>query len=94
MNRQDFIRMLQQNGCEFLREGGSHTVYANRAAGKVSTVPRYREIDEERLRKILKDLDIPEPQQRLTKACRGCRAVHDFSAAELGARPAPLNMGR
>ena len=53
--------MLEQHGCEFLREGGSHSIYVNRAAGKVSTIPRHREINDELARKILKDLEIPQP---------------------------------
>ena len=61
MKRRDLIRILEQNGCEFLREGGSHSVYVNRAAGKVSTIPRHREINEELARKILKDLEVPQP---------------------------------
>jgi predicted RNA binding protein YcfA (HicA-like mRNA interferase family) len=34
MKRKDLIYHLERNGCEFLREGGSHTVYVNRAAQK------------------------------------------------------------
>jgi mRNA interferase HicA len=44
VKRRDLIRHLESQGCEFLREGGNHTVYLNRAARKVSTVPRHREI--------------------------------------------------
>lgn len=46
---------------EFLREGGAHTVYVNRKAGKVSTIPRHREINDFLARKICKDLDLPPP---------------------------------
>ena len=34
------------------------------------------------------------PVRRLTMACRGRRAVHDFCSSTFGARPAPLNLGR
>jgi mRNA interferase HicA len=44
MKRRDLIRHLEQNGCEFLREGGNHTVYVNRRARKAATVPRHREV--------------------------------------------------
>ena len=44
-----------------LREGGHHTVYVNRAARKVSTVPRHREINEFLTRKICRELGIQEP---------------------------------
>ena len=34
MKRRDVIRHLEEQGCEFLREGGNHTVYVNRAKRK------------------------------------------------------------
>ena len=52
MKRTDLIKHLEGYGCEFLREGGSHTVYVNRKAKRVSTIPRHREIDENLCRKI------------------------------------------
>jgi predicted RNA binding protein YcfA (HicA-like mRNA interferase family) len=61
MKRLDLIRHLEQFGCQLLREGGSHSVYVNRAAGKASTVPRHREINDFLARKICKDLEIPVP---------------------------------
>jgi predicted RNA binding protein YcfA (HicA-like mRNA interferase family) len=61
MKRIDLIRFLEGNGCEFLREGGDHTVYVNRREKKVSTIPRHRELDENLCRRICKDLGIPKP---------------------------------
>lgn len=61
MKRLDLIRHLERLGCELLREGGSHLVYVNRVAGKASTVPRHREINDFLARKICKDLEIPVP---------------------------------
>ena len=61
MKRRDLIRHLEAHGCEFLREGGSHTVYVNRSARKSTTVPRHREIDEFLTRKICRDLEIRAP---------------------------------
>jgi mRNA interferase HicA len=46
MKRVDLIRHLESHGAQFLREGGNHSVYVNRKSGKVSTVPRHREINE------------------------------------------------
>jgi predicted RNA binding protein YcfA (HicA-like mRNA interferase family) len=46
MKRVDLIRYLERHGAQFLREGGNHSVYVNRKSGKVSTVPRHREIHE------------------------------------------------
>lgn len=61
MKRRDLIRHLEHHGCEFLREGGNHTIYLNRRTRKVSSVPRYREVFEFLARKICKDLEIPPP---------------------------------
>ncbi len=61
MKRRDLLRHLEAQGCEFLREGGGHTVYVNRTARKASAVPRHREINEFLARKICKDLEVPEP---------------------------------
>ena len=61
MKRRDLIRHLEQNGCQWLHEGGSHTIYVNRAEAKVSAVPRHAEIKEWTAVKICKDLGIPRP---------------------------------
>jgi mRNA interferase HicA len=45
-----------------LREGGKHSVFENRAAGRVSTVPRHREIKDFLAEKICRDLDVPSPR--------------------------------
>lgn len=61
MKRLDLIRHLERHGCEFLREGGNHTIYVNRSKKKVSSVPRHREVLEFTARKICRDLEIPRP---------------------------------
>lgn len=61
MKRIDLIRHLEEHGCEFLREGGNHTIYVNRAVRKRSAVPRHRETLECTARKIYKDPEIPRP---------------------------------
>ncbi|MCX5905358.1 MAG: type II toxin-antitoxin system HicA family toxin [Proteobacteria bacterium] len=61
MKRRDFIKHLEQHGCEFLREGANHTVYVHRIKKKVSTVPRHNDIYDNLCRKICKDLDISKP---------------------------------
>lgn len=61
MKRREFIRYIESNGCEFLREGSNHTVYVNRTKKKVSTVPRHVEIDNKLCQRICKDLAIPKP---------------------------------
>ena len=55
MKRRDLLRHLAQHGCAFLREGGNHTVYVNRTAKRVSTIPRHNDINEDlapRLKKM------------------------------------------
>ena len=61
MKRTDLIRHLEAHGCEFLREGGNHTVYVNRRVRKSSSIPRHREINDLLARKICRDLEIPPP---------------------------------
>jgi len=61
MKRIDLIRYLERYGVQLLREGGSHSVYVNRTAGKTSTVPRHREVNEFLAHKICKDLEVPKP---------------------------------
>ncbi len=62
MKLRDLIIHLESNGCRFVREGGSHTVYENPESGMWSTVPRHREIKEHLVRRICKDLGIPAPR--------------------------------
>ena len=57
MKRVDLIRHMERHGAQFLREGGNHSVYVNRKSGKVSAVPRHREINEFLAQKICRDLD-------------------------------------
>ncbi|MEO8347664.1 MAG: type II toxin-antitoxin system HicA family toxin [Acidobacteriota bacterium] len=61
MKRVDLVRHLEAHGCELRREGANHSVFVNRAAGKTSTVPRHREINDFLARKICRDLEVPEP---------------------------------
>ncbi|MFL5381000.1 MAG: type II toxin-antitoxin system HicA family toxin [Longimicrobiaceae bacterium] len=61
MKRRDLIIHLEAHGCEFLREGGSHTVYVNRKKRTSSAVPRHREINDQMAAKICRDLQIPAP---------------------------------
>ena len=61
MKRRELLRHLEAHGCELLREGAKHSVYVNRRAGKNSTVPRHRELDDFLAHKICRDLDVPRP---------------------------------
>ena len=57
----DLIRHIEAHGCEFLREGGNHTIYVNRLAQRVSSIPRHREINDFLARKICRDLQVLDP---------------------------------
>jgi mRNA interferase HicA len=46
MKRKVLIRHLENQGCEFLREGKKRTVYVNRTSHNSSTVPRHKEIND------------------------------------------------
>ena len=61
MNRRLLIRRIEKMGCELLREGGNHSIYANRRQKKVTTIPRHNEIDENLAKRIFKDLGLPRP---------------------------------
>jgi mRNA interferase HicA len=61
VKRVDLVRHLEAHGCQLLREGGSHSLFVNRAPGKTSTVPRHREINDFLARKICRDLEVPAP---------------------------------
>ena len=61
MKRRALLDHLKAYGCEFLREGGRHTMYVNRTAGRSSAVPRHAEITNNMARKICRDLGVPPP---------------------------------
>jgi predicted RNA binding protein YcfA (HicA-like mRNA interferase family) len=61
MKRVALIRHLESHGCYLLRDRGKHSVYVNPANSLVSAVPRHREINDYLVRKICRDLQIPEP---------------------------------
>jgi mRNA interferase HicA len=61
VKRADLVRHLRSQGCELLREGGNHSLYVNRRAGKAAAVPRHREINDFIARKICRDLEVADP---------------------------------
>jgi mRNA interferase HicA len=48
-------------GCELVREGGNHSWWGNPALNHRSAVPRHREIPDNLVKKICRDLGIPAP---------------------------------
>jgi mRNA interferase HicA len=61
MKRADLIRHLEKHGCIFIREGGNHTIYKNLSNGRMSAIPRHREVKEQLAKKICDDLNIKRP---------------------------------
>ena len=61
MKLRDLVRHLRDHDCELLREGGNHSIYVNTTNAQVSAVPRHREINDFLVRKICRDLGIPNP---------------------------------
>ncbi|MGR3913560.1 MAG: type II toxin-antitoxin system HicA family toxin [Gammaproteobacteria bacterium] len=62
MKRRDLIRHLEQHGCRFKREGGSHSIYARN--DKSSAIPRHREIENPIAYKICAKLGVARPGKK------------------------------
>jgi hypothetical protein len=61
MKRRILIRHLEDNRCEFLREGRGHTIYFKPGTNLQSSIPRHKEIKPYLVKKICKDLSIEPP---------------------------------
>jgi predicted RNA binding protein YcfA (HicA-like mRNA interferase family) len=61
MKRNDLTRHLEKLGCIFIREGGNHTIYKNPANGRMTSIPRHREVKENLVKKICDDLGVERP---------------------------------
>ncbi|MGI8787939.1 MAG: type II toxin-antitoxin system HicA family toxin [Pyrinomonadaceae bacterium] len=61
MKRTDLIRHLEKHGCIFIREGGNHTIYKNPLNGKLTSIPRHREVKNFLTKKICDDLGVQHP---------------------------------
>jgi predicted RNA binding protein YcfA (HicA-like mRNA interferase family) len=62
MKTTNFIKFLNLNNCVLIREGGNHSVFQNQLNKKITSVPRHKEVKNNLVKKICKDLDIPAPQ--------------------------------
>jgi predicted RNA binding protein YcfA (HicA-like mRNA interferase family) len=58
MKRQKLIKKLIANGCYLKRHGGSHDLYVNPRKGRITPVPRHKEIKESLCKLIMQQLDI------------------------------------
>ncbi len=61
MKRRDLLRHLEKCGCQFVREGGDHSIWENPAKKKRTAVPRHREIPDFTAKRICKQLEIDAP---------------------------------
>jgi mRNA interferase HicA len=57
----DFQKHLKKYECTIVREGGNHTIYHNSLNRKNVPVHRHREIKNQLVKKICKQLEIPSP---------------------------------
>jgi mRNA interferase HicA len=60
VKRSSLLRHLRQHGCIQKREGSSHSLWTNPANGVVEAVPRHTEIPNLLVKKICRNLGIPE----------------------------------
>jgi mRNA interferase HicA len=56
MNRNDFIKFLEQYGLEFYRHGSRHDIFIHKVTGKKIAVPRHTEIKNKFLKNVLKEI--------------------------------------
>jgi predicted RNA binding protein YcfA (HicA-like mRNA interferase family) len=63
VKRSEFVRELTQAGCQLLRHGSRHDIYANPANGKRAPVPRHTEIKNSLCRLIRRQLGLADPTQ-------------------------------
>jgi mRNA interferase HicA len=61
VKRRALLAHLNAYGCTLVREGAKHSWWGNPASGRRSAVPRHSEVDDLLVRKICRDLGIPEP---------------------------------
>ncbi|NJL61961.1 MAG: type II toxin-antitoxin system HicA family toxin [Methylacidiphilales bacterium] len=61
MKRRDLISYLSECGCQFVREGGEHSIWENPANNRRTSIPRHREIPDFTAIRICKQLDILSP---------------------------------
>lgn len=60
MKRGDLIRHLRRHGCYLKREGRAHSLWCNPATGAVESIPRHSEVPNHLVRRILRNLSLPE----------------------------------
>ena len=61
MKAANLIKFLHQQNCALIREGANHSIFQNQENKKITSVPRHKEIKNNLVRKICRDLEIPNP---------------------------------
>jgi mRNA interferase HicA len=56
LKRKDLIKIIESNGCVFVRHGGNHDWYINHQTGKSQPIPMHNEIEENLAKRIIKRL--------------------------------------
>ncbi len=62
MKTKNFIKFLSLHNCTLIREGSNHSIFQNQVNHKISSVPRHKEVKNNLVRKICRDLEIPFPE--------------------------------
>lgn len=52
MKQKDLVKLLENNGWYFVRNGGNHDIYSN--GKEVEPIPRHREVEEKLAKAIIK----------------------------------------
>ena len=60
MKRSSLLQHLRRHGCYLKREGKSHSLWCNPLTGTVEAIPRHIEIPNKLVRKICRNLSVPE----------------------------------
>lgn len=62
MKREALLAHLRSQGCQLVREGGSHSVWLNPVTGEIQAVPRHKEVKRFTTKSICRRLGIEVPK--------------------------------
>jgi mRNA interferase HicA len=60
----DRVRLVLEDGAVFVRHGHDHDWYRNVVTGRMTAIPRHREVKENTARKIIRVLATPTPDEQ------------------------------
>jgi len=63
MKFRDLVREITEGGAQLVRHGHDHDWYRNAITGKMTAVPRHREVNENTARKIIRILASPDDER-------------------------------